>query len=115
MPRSVAPARLFNSAAWRRLAQRGLPRLAFDYIDGGADDEITLRENCRAFETVTFRPRSAVATAGADLRTTVLGTPLELPFLLAPVGSSRLFYPRGEIVAAKAPGPARTADGPSSV
>jgi L-lactate dehydrogenase (cytochrome) len=98
-----------NIADLRRLAQRRLPRLAFDYIDGGADDEITLRENSRAFETVTFRPRSAVATSGADLRTTVLGTPLELPFLLAPVGSSRLFYPRGEIVAAKAAGEAGTA------
>ena len=108
MPRSVAPPRVVNIADLRRLAQRRLPRLAFDYIDGGADDEITLRENCRAFETVTFRPRSAVATAGADLRTTVLGTPLELPFLLAPVGSSRLFYPRGEIVAAKAAGDAGT-------
>jgi L-lactate dehydrogenase (cytochrome) len=109
MPRSVAPPRVVNIADLRRLAQRRLPRLAFDYIDGGADDEITLRENCRAFETVTFRPRSAVATTGADLHTTVLGTPLDLPFLLAPVGSSRLFYPRGEIVAAKAAGAAGTA------
>ena len=109
MPRSVAPPRVVNIADLRRLAQRRLPRLAFDYIDGGADDEITLRENSRAFETVTFRPRSAVATKGADLRTTVLGTPLDLPFLLAPVGSSRLFYPRGEIVAAKAAGAAGTA------
>jgi L-lactate dehydrogenase (cytochrome) len=97
-----------NIADLRRLAERRLPRLAFDYIDGGADDEITLRENRRAFETVTFRPRSAVATAGADLRTTVLGTTLDLPFLLAPVGSSRLFYPRGEIVAARAAGAAGT-------
>src|SRR5712671_2233820 len=109
MSRRVAPPHVVNIADLRRLAQRRLPRLAFDYIDGGADDEITLRENCRAFETVTFRPRSAVATAAADLRTTVLGTPLELPFLLAPVGSSRLFYPRGEIAAAKAAGLAGTA------
>jgi L-lactate dehydrogenase (cytochrome) len=104
----VAPPRVVNIADLRRLAERRLPRLAFDYIDGGADDEITLRENRRAFETVTFRPRSAVATAGADLRTTVLGTTLDLPFLLAPVGSSRLFYPRGEIVAARAAGAAGT-------
>src|SRR5260370_1383989 len=95
MPRSVAPPRVVNIADLRRLAERRLPRLAFDYIDGGADDEITLRENRRAFETVTFRPRSAVATAGADLRTTVPGTTLDLPFLLAPVGRSRLFCWRG--------------------
>ena len=81
------------------MAQRRLPRVVFDYIDGGADAEITLRENCRAFEQVTLRPRSAVATATCDLRTTVLGTTLELPFLLAPVGSSRMFYPRGEAAA----------------
>jgi len=108
MPRSVAPPEVVNIADLRRLAKRRLPRLAFDYIDGGADDEITLRENSRAFEAVTFRPRSAVATGGADLRTTVLGMPLDLPFLLAPVGSSRLFYPRGEIEAAKAAGAAGT-------
>jgi len=97
-----------NIADLRRLARRRLPRLAFDYIDGGADDEITLRENIRAFESVTFRPRSAVATTTAGLRTTVLGTTIDVPFLLAPVGSSRLFYPRGEEVAAKAAGAAGT-------
>jgi isopentenyl diphosphate isomerase/L-lactate dehydrogenase-like FMN-dependent dehydrogenase len=108
MPRTVAPPRVVNIADLRRLARRRLPRLAFDYIDGGADDEITLRENIRAFESVTFRPRSAVATTTAGLRTTVLGTTIDVPFLLAPVGSSRLFYPRGEEVAAKAAGAAGT-------
>jgi L-lactate dehydrogenase (cytochrome) len=90
------------------MARRRLPRVVFDYIDGGADAEITLRENCRVFETVTFRPRSAVANAECRLRTTVLGASLELPFLLAPVGSSRLFFPRGECVAAREAGSAGT-------
>jgi L-lactate dehydrogenase (cytochrome) len=90
----------------RRAARRRLPRAVFDYIDGGAEREFTLRENCRAFELVTFRPRSAVATPDCHLQTTVLGTPLDLPLLLAPVGSSRLFYPRGEAVAAEAAGAA---------
>jgi L-lactate dehydrogenase (cytochrome) len=80
----------------------------FDYIDGGADDEVTLRENCRIFDDVTFRPRNAVATTQCDLRTSVLGATFDLPFLLAPVGSSRLFYPRGEEVAARAAGGAGT-------
>ncbi|MEA2339271.1 MAG: hypothetical protein QOE82_3278, partial [Thermoanaerobaculia bacterium] len=70
------------------------------YIDGGADAEWTLRENARVFDDVVFRPRSAVATAKVDLRTTVLGQSIELPFLLALVGSSRLFWPRGAEVAA---------------
>jgi len=100
--------RAVNIADLRLLAQRRLPRVVFDYIDGGADDEVTLRENCRIFDDVTFRPRNAVATTQCDLRTTVLGATFDLPFLLAPVGSSRLFYPRGEEVAARAAGVAGT-------
>lgn len=92
----------------RRLAGRRLPRVVFDYIDGGAGAEITMRENCRAFEMVTFRARNAMANAPCNLQTTVLGTQLELPFLLAPVGSSRLFFPRGECVAAAQAGSAGT-------
>jgi len=108
MTRSVGPPRVVNIEDLRRLAKRRLPRAVFDYIDGGADAEVTLRENSRAFDLVTLRPRCAVATPGSDLRTTVLGKTLELPFLLAPVGSSRLFYPRGEIVAAREAGAAGT-------
>ena len=109
MARSVQPPRVVNIADLRRLAKRRLPRVVFDYIDGGADAELTLRENCRAFDTVTFRPRCAVATSTCDLRTTVLGIPLSIPFVLAPVGSSRMFYPRGEEVAAREAGAAGTA------
>ena len=98
-----------NISDLRRLAQKRLPRVAFEYIDGGAESEVTLRENCRAFDDVVFRPRSAVKVAGIDLKTRVLGMDLELPFLLAPVGSCRLFYPRGEAVAARAAGAAGTA------
>jgi len=103
------PRHIVNVADLRLAAKRRLPRAAFDYIDGGAESEVTLRENCRAFDDVVFRPRSAVATKDCDLRTTVLGAPLSLPFLLAPVGSSRVFYPRGEEVAARAAGQAGTA------
>ena len=97
-----------NIADLRLAAQRRLPRAVFDYIDGGADAEWTLRENSRVFDDVLFRPRSATATPGVDLRTTVLGTPIDLPLILAPVGSSRMFYPRGEEVAARAAGEAGT-------
>ncbi len=106
MPRSVQPPRVLNIEDLRRAAKRRLPRVVFDYIDGGAEAELTLRANCRAFEAVTFRPRCAVATSACDLRTTVLGTPLSMPLILAPVGSSRLIYPRGEEVAARAAGAA---------
>jgi isopentenyl diphosphate isomerase/L-lactate dehydrogenase-like FMN-dependent dehydrogenase len=98
----VQPPRVINIEDLRRLAKRRLPRVVFDYIDGGAEAELTLRANCRAFEAVTFRPRCALAASTCDLRTTVLGTSLSMPLILAPVGSSRLFYPRGEEVAARA-------------
>jgi L-lactate dehydrogenase (cytochrome) len=102
----VQPPRVINIEDLRRIAKRRLPRVVFDYIDGGAEAELTLRANCRAFEDVTFRPRCAVATSMCDLRTTILGTSLSMPLVLAPVGSSRLFYPRGEEVAARAAGTA---------
>jgi len=106
MASSVANA--VNIADLRLMAKRRLPRMVFDYIDGGAEREWTLRENMRAFEDVIFRPRSAVATATCDLKTTVLGVPIDLPLILAPVGSSRMFYPRGEEEAAFAAGEAGT-------
>lgn len=92
----------------REGAKKRLPRAVFDYIDGGADAEWTMRENSRVFDDVRFRPRSAVATPSCDLRTTVLGQTIDLPFILAPVGSSRMFWPRGEEVAARAAGEAGT-------
>ena len=92
----------------RKAAKRRLPRVVFDYIDGGSDGEVTMRENCTVFDRVRFRPRNAAAMGAVDLHTTVLGTPIDLPFLLAPVGSSRLFFPRGECVAAAQAGNAGT-------
>jgi len=93
----------------RRIAQRRVPKAVFDYLDGGADGEVTLRENCRAFEDVIFRPKHAVAFPQCDLHTRVLGFDLSVPFLLAPVGYSRLMHPGGEVAAARAAGKAGTA------
>src|ERR1700757_4564088 len=106
MSRSVQPPRVLNIDDLRRAAKRRLPRVVFDYIDGGAEDEWTLRANCRAFEALTLRPRCAVATPACDLRTTVLGNSLPMPLILAPVGSCRLMYPRGEEGPARAAGAA---------
>ena len=99
------PRHAVNIADLRDAARRRLPRAVFDYIDGGADAEFTLRDNTHAFEAWTFRPRCAVSI-GCDLRTTVVGTQLAMPFVLAPIGSSRLFYPRAEEAAARAAGEA---------
>jgi L-lactate dehydrogenase (cytochrome) len=107
--RAVASPRVISIEDLRPLARRRLPKAVFDYLDGGADGEVTLRENCRVFEDLTFRPRQAVATADCNLRTRVLGLDLSLPFLLAPVGYSRLMHPDGEAGAARAAGAAGTA------
>ena len=105
----MRPSRIINIEDLRLAARRSLPRVLFDYIDGGADGEVTMRENMRAFERVAFQPKCAVRTPQCDLATTVAGMPLSVPFMLAPVGSSRMFYPRGEEVAAAAAGAAGTA------
>ncbi|MGO8984965.1 MAG: alpha-hydroxy acid oxidase [Terriglobales bacterium] len=106
--RSVASPRVVCVSDFRALAERRLPRPVFDYLDGGAEGEVTLRENCRVYDGVTFRPRFAVAFADCNLGTRILGHDLKLPFLLAPVGYSRLMHPIGEVGAARAAGNAGT-------
>lgn len=107
--RTVSSPRVVNIEDLHRLARNRLPRVVFDYLDGGADGEVTLHANQRAFEDVMFRPRNAVALpAQCDLRTQVLGLDLSLPALLAPVGYSRLMHPDGEVGAARAAGLAGT-------
>src|ERR1039457_2445360 len=106
--RSVASPHVVCINDFRAIAQRRVPQSVFDYLDGGAEGEVTLRENCRVFDDVTFRPRHAVAFANCDLRTTVLGHELSLPAMLAPVGYSRLMHPGGEVAAARAAGKAGT-------
>src|SRR5438067_10710379 len=101
--------KVINVTDFRDLARRRLPKVVFDYVDGGATDEATLRENQCAFEDVTFRPRHAVAFPQCDFRTRVLGCDLALPAMLAPIGYSSVLYPRGEALAAKAAGNAGTA------
>ncbi len=104
--RRVASPRVVGVNDLRPLARRRVPRAVFDYIDGGADGEVTLRENCRAFDDLTLRPRQAVAVPTCDLRTRVLGRDLALPFMLAPVGYLRMMHPQGEVAAARAAGAA---------
>ncbi len=105
----VASPRVVCIEDFRPIARGRIPKSVFDYLDGGAEGEVTLRENCRVFNDITFRPRHAVAVPQCDLRTRVLGFDLALPFLLAPVGYSRLMHPGGEVAAARAAGKAGTA------
>jgi isopentenyl diphosphate isomerase/L-lactate dehydrogenase-like FMN-dependent dehydrogenase len=101
--------RIVNIEDLRRMARRRLPRAVFDYMDGGAGDEVTLRQNCRAFQEVVLRPRHAVALEKCDLRARVLGHDISFPAILAPVGYSRLMHPEGELAAARAAGEFGTA------
>src|SRR5437899_1458413 len=103
-----AVSHVVNIGDLRRMAQLRLPKSVFDYLDGGAEAEFTLAENCRAFRDVTFRPRGAVAVKECTLATQVLGHELSFPAMLAPVGYSRLMHPSGEVAAARAAGEAGT-------
>jgi len=107
--RSVASPRVIRIEDLRARARRRLPRVVFDYLDGGAEGEVTLRRNRQAFEAVTFRPCHAVPVGDCDLRARVLELELSLPALLAPVGYSRLMHPGGEVAAARSAGAAGTA------
>jgi len=108
-PYALRQSRVVNIDDLRSLARRRLPKVVFDYLDGGADGEVTLQENCRAFGAVTFRPRQAIPASKCDLRTRVLGWDISFPALLAPIGYSRLMHPGGEVAAARAAGAAGTA------
>jgi isopentenyl diphosphate isomerase/L-lactate dehydrogenase-like FMN-dependent dehydrogenase len=99
---TLASSCVVNIEDLRRLARRRLPRAVFDYIDGGAESEATLRANSRAFEDIYFRPRTAVGFQKCEMRVRVLGREISFPVLLAPVGYSRLIHPGGEVAAARA-------------
>lgn len=99
---SRALAGALTIADLRRLASRRLPRAVFDFIDGGAGDEVTLRDSEAAFRDWVLLPRVAVDVARRSMGTTVLGAPAALPLMLAPTGLAGFFWPSGEMEAAAA-------------
>jgi L-lactate dehydrogenase (cytochrome) len=105
-PTGAALERAVNIADLRQLARKRAPRPVFDYVDGGADGEVTLRDNRRSWDAILFRPRNAVHVAQPDLRVSVLGCEYTLPFLLAPIGFSRVIHAQGEPAVAAAAGEA---------
>jgi isopentenyl diphosphate isomerase/L-lactate dehydrogenase-like FMN-dependent dehydrogenase len=86
----------------RLRARRKLPRAVFDFIDGAAEDEVTLRRNREAFDRYALLPRAAVDVSSIDLATTVLGQRLSAPLILAPTGLCGMATSRGEIPSARA-------------
>ena len=95
-------ARAVNIDDLRALAQRRLPRMVFDYIDGGADDEVTLRRSVDRFRDYTLSYDTLVDIAAIDTKRSVMGAPMQLPFFISPTAASRLFHISGEPAVARA-------------
>jgi len=95
-------ARAANVEDLRRIARRRLPRGVFDYIDGAAEDELSLERNSAGFRALEFRPRVLRDVAEIDPGATVLGRRLPLPLILAPTGFARIADPQGELAVARA-------------
>jgi L-lactate dehydrogenase (cytochrome) len=91
-----------NISDLRVLAKKRLPIAMFDYIDGGADDEVSLANNTDAFERYSLVPDTLIDVSNIRLKTKVLGTELDLPFFLSPTGMSRLFHHGKENAVARA-------------
>ena len=95
-------AQALNIAELRRLARRRLPRGVFGYIDGGAEDEVTLRANTAAYRRRWFAARVLRDMSAVDTGVTLLGQPLPIPLVLAPTGFTRIADPQGELAVARA-------------
>jgi L-lactate dehydrogenase (cytochrome) len=96
----------------RRIAKRRLPAGVFDYFDGGAEDERTLRNNSAAFAKLEFRPNVLVDISELDTSTSLFGRRVSMPLMLSPTGYSRLACSEGELAVARA---AARADVPYSL
>src|SRR5512146_1876486 len=85
----------------RRAARRRIPRPVFDYVDGAADEEITVAANVAAFRSWRFLPRVLAGVAAADTSVSLFDRRLPVPLLLGPVGYTRMLHPDGETGAAR--------------
>jgi (S)-mandelate dehydrogenase len=86
----------------RAQAKARLPRSVFDFFDGGAEDEITLRDNAGAFDRIRLAPKALIGVAHVDTRTDIVGAPAELPIAIAPTGAPGLGWPNGDVEIARA-------------
>ena len=96
------PMNIANIADLRKLARRRLPRVLFDFIDGGAQDEVTMRANQEDFNRFTLAQRVLRDVSMRDQSVTVLGQKYALPLILSPTGMTGLFWPNGALEAARA-------------
>src|SRR5579862_556263 len=88
--------RPYNVEGYRHAARRALPRGVFDYVDGGADDEVTMRANQDAFASLRLRYRVHETNDPVDLSTTLCAQPMSMPVMLSPVGNSGMMHSAGD-------------------
>jgi L-lactate dehydrogenase (cytochrome) len=91
-----------NVMDFRRLARRRVPTPVFHYLDGGADDEVTLRRNTRAFDDYELLPSQLSDVSRIDTSSTLFGQSVDWPVMIAPTGASKLFHGDGECAVARA-------------
>jgi len=92
----------YSLGTLRDMARRRLPRMVFDFIDGGAEDEITRARNESDFHDLEFLPHPLMGTSTRDLAIELFGQRLDIPVLIGPTGLSGMVWPKGEIAAAEA-------------
>ncbi|KAF8679293.1 hypothetical protein HU200_046075 [Digitaria exilis] len=97
-----------NVWEYQELAKKALPKMHYDYINGGAEDEYTLRENIAAYGRILLRPRVLIDVSKIDMSTTLLGYNMPSPIIVAPTGSHKLANPEGEVATARAAAACKT-------
>ncbi|KAK1678821.1 hypothetical protein QYE76_039669 [Lolium multiflorum] len=91
-----------NIHEYQELAKKALPKMHYDYINGGAEDEHTLRDNIAAYGRILLRPRVLVDVSNINMSTSLLGYDMPSPIIVAPTGSHKLANPEGEVATARA-------------
>jgi (S)-mandelate dehydrogenase len=93
-----------NIADFRALAKKRLPKIVFDYLEGGAEDELGLKHNRDVYHAVRFQPRRLVDVSQRNLQTSLFGKPITAPLVIAPTGLNGIFWPDGDLALARAAG-----------
>ena len=101
----MTPINLFDYEA---LAQQHMTPVIWDYFQGGSGDEITLRNNRSAFERIRLRPRMLIDVSDVQMQTSVVGVPIQMPIIVAPMAAHALVHPEGELATARGSGKAGT-------
>ena len=88
----------------REISKRKLPKMVWDFIDGGADGELAVAANRRSLNEIQLRPRFLTDVSNRDSSIQIFGKKTELPFILSPSGMATIAHPQGELAVAKAAG-----------